>query len=79
MSRSQLITTRVRLVVNLSACPAGYLPLISAGPMKVAWCSRITGGALVRLFADWQVDPMPLYLAYPPNRYLSKQLRVFID
>lgn len=22
---------------------------------------------------------MPLYLAYPPNRYVSKQLRVFID
>ena len=36
-------------------------------------------GALVRLFADWEIDPMPLYLAYPPNRYLSKALRVFID
>jgi DNA-binding transcriptional LysR family regulator len=36
-------------------------------------------GALVRLFADWRIDPMPLYVAYPPNRYLSKGLRVFID
>lgn len=36
-------------------------------------------GALVRLFADWRIDPMPLYVAYSPNRYLSKQLRVFID
>ncbi|MGI4718873.1 MAG: LysR substrate-binding domain-containing protein [Janthinobacterium lividum] len=37
------------------------------------------GGALVRLFPDWQVDPMPLHVAYPPNRYLGKALRVFID
>lgn len=36
-------------------------------------------GALVRLFPDWRIDPMPLYVAYPPNRYLGKGLRVFID
>ncbi len=36
-------------------------------------------GALVRLFPEWRIDPMPLYLAYPPNRYLGKGLRVFID
>lgn len=36
-------------------------------------------GALVQLFADWRIDPIPLYVAYPPNRYVSKQLRVFID
>lgn len=36
-------------------------------------------GALVRLFPDWEIDPMPLYVAYPPNRYLGKALRVFID
>lgn len=36
-------------------------------------------GALVRLFPDWRIDPMPLYVAYPPNRYLGKALRVFID
>lgn len=36
-------------------------------------------GDLVRLFADWEIDPMPLYVAYPPNRYLGKALRVFID
>lgn len=36
-------------------------------------------GDLVRLFADWKIDPMPLYVAYPPNRYLGKALRVFID
>ena len=36
-------------------------------------------GALVPLFEDWQLDPMPLYIAYPPNRHISAKLRVFID
>ncbi|MDO9434935.1 LysR family transcriptional regulator [Hydrogenophaga sp.] len=36
-------------------------------------------GELVQLFEDWQMDPMPMYLAYPPNRHVSTKLRVFID
>jgi len=36
-------------------------------------------GELVPLFPDWQLDSMPLYLAYPPNRHVSAKLRVFID
>ena len=36
-------------------------------------------GALMQLFTDWRITPMPLYVAYPPNRYVSKQLRVFVD
>lgn len=36
-------------------------------------------GDLVPLFEDWQLDPMPLYIAYPPNRHISLKLRVFID
>ena len=36
-------------------------------------------GALVALFEEWQLDPMPMYLAYPPNRHVSAKLRVFID
>lgn len=36
-------------------------------------------GELVALFEDWQLDPMPLYIAYPPNRLVSAKLRVFID
>jgi DNA-binding transcriptional LysR family regulator len=35
--------------------------------------------ALVQLFSGWQFDSMPLYVAYAPNRYASKQLRVFIE
>ena len=40
---------------------------------------HIKNGELVRLFSDWQFDSMPLYVAYSPNRYASKQLRVFIE
>jgi DNA-binding transcriptional LysR family regulator len=36
-------------------------------------------GALVPLFDDWRFDPMPLYVAFPPNRYVSAKLRVFIE
>lgn len=36
-------------------------------------------GALVPLFKDWSLDPMPLYVAFPPNRHISLKLRVFID
>lgn len=36
-------------------------------------------GALVRLFADCQIAPMPLTLAYSPTRHVNASLRVFID
>jgi DNA-binding transcriptional LysR family regulator len=36
-------------------------------------------GELVRLFADWRLEPMPLYVAFPPNRHISTKVRVFID
>lgn len=36
-------------------------------------------GELVPLFEGWRMDPMPLYVAFPPNRHISTKLRVFID
>ncbi|TEC09110.1 LysR family transcriptional regulator [Pseudomonas aeruginosa] len=36
-------------------------------------------GALIPLFEQWRFIPMPLYLAFPPNRHVSAKLRVFID
>ena len=36
-------------------------------------------GELVPLFEGWQLDSMPVYLAFPPNRHVSVKLRVFID
>jgi DNA-binding transcriptional LysR family regulator len=41
--------------------------------------AHLASGELTRLFEDWHLDPMPMYLAYPPNRHVSTKLRVFID
>lgn len=36
-------------------------------------------GALIPLFTQWRISPMPLSLAFPPNRHVNAKLRVFID
>lgn len=41
--------------------------------------AHVGSGELLRLFADWQLPPMPLHIAFPPNRHLSVALRAFID
>jgi len=41
--------------------------------------AHVASGALVPLFADWRIEPMPLHVAYPSNRYIRRPLRVFID
>lgn len=41
--------------------------------------AHVARGELVPLFDAWRCDPMPLYVAYPPNRHVSAKLRVFID
>lgn len=61
-----------------------YLAAGVAG-MGILWLPRymadphVRGGELQPLFEDWQLDPMPLYVAYPPNRHISAKLRAFID
>ncbi|WP_296187088.1 LysR family transcriptional regulator [Pseudomonas sp. UBA1879] len=39
----------------------------------------VAQGALIPLFEDWQLNVMPMYVAYAPNRHISLKLRVFID
>jgi LysR family transcriptional regulator, regulator for bpeEF and oprC len=39
----------------------------------------VKSGRLVRLLEDWCTPTVPLNLIYPPNRYLSAKVRVFID
>ncbi|ARP96032.1 LysR family transcriptional regulator [Bordetella genomosp. 13] len=39
----------------------------------------VARGELVPLFENWRLDPMPMYVAFPPNRHVSAKLRVFID
>ncbi len=41
--------------------------------------AHLARGEFVPLFEGWQIDPMPLYIAYPPNRHVSAKLRVFMD
>jgi DNA-binding transcriptional LysR family regulator len=41
--------------------------------------AHLASGELVRLFEDWRLEPMPLYLAFPPNRHVSAKLRVFME
>jgi DNA-binding transcriptional LysR family regulator len=41
--------------------------------------AHLARGELLPLFEDWRIDPMPLYVAFPPNRHVSAKLRVFID
>jgi len=40
---------------------------------------HVAAGELVPLLQDWTLAPMPLYVAYPPQRHVSAKVRVFID
>ncbi|MBN3725885.1 LysR family transcriptional regulator [Burkholderia sp. Ac-20379] len=61
-----------------------YLAAGQSG-MGVLWLPHymasqpVAAGELVPLFEDWEIVPMPLHLAYAPNRHVSRKLRVFID
>jgi len=39
----------------------------------------LLSGKLVAVLDDWQPPSTPLYVVFPPNRFLSAKLRVFID
>lgn len=41
--------------------------------------SAVSGGHLVPVLGDWDTPGFPVHLIYPPNRYLSAKVRVFID
>ena len=77
------ITVRGRYVVAVdegNACLAAGV----AG-MGVLWLPEymskkyVASGELVPLFQEWRLDPMPMSIAFPPNRHISAKLRVFID
>lgn len=39
----------------------------------------LQNGALEAVMGDWVSDPVPVFVAYQPNRHLSTKVRVFID
>jgi DNA-binding transcriptional LysR family regulator len=70
-----------RLVVNdttsyLAAAQAGLgiaqLPAYAAH-------EAIRAGQLVPVLQEWDTPSIPVHVIYPPNRYLSAKVRVFID
>nr|WP_145547054.1 LysR family transcriptional regulator [Variovorax boronicumulans] len=60
------------LAAGLAGLGVLWLPDYMARPHRES-------GALVPLLQDWQLAPMPLYLAYAPNRHVGARLRAFID
>lgn len=36
-------------------------------------------GDLIQVLPEWNREPLPLYIVYPPNRHLSNKVRVFVD
>ncbi|AVR97305.1 LysR family transcriptional regulator [Pseudoduganella armeniaca] len=60
------------LAAGLAGLGVLWLPDYMASPYAAS-------GALLPLFTDWHVDAMPLYVAYPATRHVSRRLRVFID
>lgn len=60
------------LAAGLAGMGVLWLPDYMAG-------HHLASGELVPLFEDWSMDPMPLYVAYPPQRHVSAKLRVFMD
>jgi DNA-binding transcriptional LysR family regulator len=41
--------------------------------------AHLARGELLPLFADWQLDPMPLVVAFPSRQHPSAKLRAFVD
>lgn len=82
-SERERIEIRGRYVVAVDDGNA-YLAAGLAG-MGILWLPRYMAdphvrlGELQPLFDGWQLDPMPLYVAFPPNRHISAKLRVFIE
>ncbi|POQ08531.1 LysR family transcriptional regulator [Pseudomonas syringae pv. avii] len=61
-----------------------YIAAELAG-LGILWLSdymarpHLARGKLVPLFQDRQLDSMPMYVAFSPNRHVSVKVRVFID
>lgn len=79
----ETVTIQGRYIVAVDDGNA-YLAAGVAG-MGVLWLPQymarqhVADGELQPLLQDWRLNPMPLHVAYPQNRYVSSRLRVFID
>ena len=79
----ETVTIRGRYVVAIDDGNS-YLEAGLAG-LGVLWLPdymakpHVARAELRPLFEDWTVEPMPLYIAYAPNRHLSRRVRAFIE
>ncbi|MEO9339816.1 LysR substrate-binding domain-containing protein [Mesorhizobium sp. SB112] len=39
----------------------------------------LANGQLIQVLPEWNSEPIPLYIVYPPNQHLSNKVRVFVD
>ena len=59
-------------LLGLAGIGALWLPQYMARP-------HLDSGELLPLFTDWRFEPLPLYLAFAPDRHVRAKLRVFLD
>lgn len=79
--RKEGLPLKHRLIVNDTntylAAGLASLGIIQAPAYSVR--DAIAAGKLVPLLEDWPQPIYPVHVIYPPNRYLSAKVRVFID
>ena len=75
------ITGRYILSVNdARSYLAAALSGLGVAPLPCFMAAEaIAAGQLVPILPGWKVEPIPLYIVYPPNRHLSNKVRVFVD
>ncbi|PRY65212.1 LysR family transcriptional regulator [Vreelandella songnenensis] len=80
-SESVSVQGRCRITVDdgNAALAAGLAGLGAVSLPEYMAREHVSRGELVRLFDGWHLDPMPLFIAFPPNRHVSAKLRAFID
>jgi LysR family transcriptional regulator for bpeEF and oprC len=75
------INPRYALSVNdARSYTAAVLAGLGAGQLpRCMVADEIASGRLVAVLPDWRIEPVPLYVVYPPNRHLSNKVRVFVE
>lgn len=78
--RLEIVGTRILGVNDASThLAAGLAGLGIIQTFRLLAEPHLKSGRLVPILPDWQPAPYPFHMVYPPNRYMSNRLRVFID